>query len=62
MVSVNVIYDACFVIPNIGNVDTNIVHYINPRLIWADDIEINICFVAFLAIFFTTNYYFILIL
>ena len=47
MVSVNVINVPCFVIPDIGNVDTNSVHYINPRLSWADNISININFVIY---------------
>ena len=32
--SVNMIHDACIVIPYIGHRDTKIAHYINPRSIW----------------------------
>ena len=58
MVSVNVIHSACFVMPDIGNVDANIVHCTNSRLSWVGNIWINIYFVEYFAIF-TTNYYFI---
>ena len=50
MVSVNIIQNTCFVIPDIENVGTNIVYYINPRLNWTDNIKINICFLEFFVI------------
>ena len=44
MVSVNVILDACFVISDIRNVDINIVHLMNPRLRWSDNIIISLLY------------------
>ena len=36
LVSVNTIHDACFIIPDVGNNDENIVLYINSRQTWVD--------------------------
>ena len=36
LVSVNTIHDACFIIPDVGNTDENIVLYINSRQTWVD--------------------------
>ena len=35
-ICVNMIHDACFIIPDIGNTDENIVLHINSRRTWAD--------------------------
>ena len=36
LVSVNSIHDACFIKPDVGNTDENMVLYINSRQTWVD--------------------------